>query len=175
MKLGKRGIWFNYNGDELLWLWWWNRHKLPNGKKAKYESLLCESSFEDLQEYWMFWGEYAQACRQDKVYGYSEDEVFQSWAQLSWIRNIVVILRHINYELKPGYFWASIGHRQRAQLKKDVAVLFFNRPEDAEKVFNSIQPEFAEAYYYKYGKLMATNNEVDTKSEQKIHPRIWAG
>lgn len=160
MKFCKDGIWFNYHGDELLWLWWWKRRTLPNGKEEKYVSMLCEGAFESLPDYWMFWGGYSEACRQDKVYGYTDDQVFLEWAEIRFSHNIVVILKNINYELKPAYFWAAIGHRQRIELKKDVVVLFFNRLEEAVEVFNSVPPEFADAYLYRYKKLEKRNDEV---------------
>lgn len=168
MKITKAGIWFDYEGDELLWLWWWKRGRLPNGKTGKYVSLLCDGVFESLKEYWIFWGEYAQACRQDKVYGYTEAEVFNDWASWSFMRNIVVVLKNINYELKPNYFWASIAPRQRKELKKDVVVLFFNHYDEAKRIFDSIHAEFADAYLYKNGKIQATNNEIILKPRQDL-------
>jgi hypothetical protein len=174
MKITRDGVWFNYHGDEVLWLWWWKREALPNGKKGKYVSALSEGYFESLADYWMFWGGYSEACRQDKVYGYSDNQIFQEWAAMAFRHNIVVILKNINYELKPAYFWSAIPPRQVKELKKDVVVLFFNRMEDAKKIFTSIHAEFAEAYLYKYGTLENSNNEVVTQSGQVLGTNtVW--
>jgi len=67
LSLTRRGIWFYYKGDEVLWRWWWNRQpKQPKNyivpQQGKYVSTLCEGCFNSLLEMDNFWKQYQDYC-----------------------------------------------------------------------------------------------------------------
>lgn len=62
ISVGKSGIWFRYEGDEVLRLW-------KKKGKFRYISLLCsgtgefgDAMFEKLSDIDKFWDEYDEAC-----------------------------------------------------------------------------------------------------------------
>lgn len=164
MKINKEGIRFNHYGDELVWFWPWKR------TYGKYFSDTFDRFFTSLVEYWQYVGAWNEACRKEKVVGYSDNLIFTSWACHTFQHNIVVILRHINVEMKSTLFWKSLDFSSRKQLLKDVPVLFFNTVEAAEKVARSIEPEFADVLMLVHGKIYYSNNgnyEVDLRQKQQ--------
>lgn len=145
-KPTKDGFLIDYHGDQLLWIWPWNRTSYHHWLSKNFE---CK--FENLRDYWHYVGAFDEACRKRKILGFSESEVFQEWAKTKFKRNIVVILRNANIELKTGQFWRTINLLDRQELIKDVSVLFFSTVGEAKKVADSIAPEFAEVHLFARG------------------------
>lgn len=162
MKINRNGISFNYYNDELLWLWPWKR---TNDKK--FVSSLFILEYRSLREYWQHIGAWNEACRKEKIVGYSEDELLHFWVKTKFSHNTVIVLRNVNVELKNTIFWKSVDVFARKQLLKDVVLLFFYYKEEARKVFQSIAPEFAEALLFDKGELIALNNENFSEQEQE--------
>ena len=159
MKISRQGIEFEYHGDQLLWVWPWRRIK-----DQKYISHIFESDFKSLAEYWEWVGSWNEGCRKRKVVGYTEEDIFLDWAKKTFRFSTVIIMKNINVELKSTLFWRSLHVESRTQLLKDCPVLFFYDVKDADKVFNSIAPEFAQAFLFHKGELIKNNNETSTKS-----------
>lgn len=142
----------------MLWLWPWKRKG-----SYKFFSSIHERDFPSLREYWYFCGGWNEACRKEKVIGYSENDVLFSWVKREFRHNIVIVLKHINVELKSTAFWRSIDLFTRKELLKDIPVLLFSNKVDAAYVLGSIPQEFAEAYLFEFGELTDTNNENNNK------------
>lgn len=71
LSLTRRGIWFWYKGDKVLWRWWYCRNpKQPKNylmpQQGKYVSTLCEGCFNSLREMDRFWKQYKDYCEQEK-------------------------------------------------------------------------------------------------------------
>lgn len=158
MRVNKTGIFFSYYGDELLWVWPWRRKD-----HNKFFSSIFEREFPSLKEYWYFSGGWNEACRKEKVLGYSEFEVLSSWVKKEFRHNTVIILKNINVEMKSTVFWKSVDIFTRKELLKDVPVLLFSNKVDAAYVLGSIPTEFADAYLFYMGELDGTNNENNVK------------
>lgn len=169
MKIDKNGITFNYHGDELTWLWWWKR--LQPGlfpKRYKYYSHVFDDSFKDLASYWLYVGAWNEACRKDRIVGYSDKEIFLSWCRYTFRHNSVLVFRNVNVEMRSTKFWKSLDPISRKQLLQDIPVLFFRDGLKPMEVAHSIEPEFAEVYFFYHGQLMWSNNdkyEIDTRGK----------
>jgi len=55
------GIVFRYNGDEVIWLWWWKREK---SRMWKFFSIGFGCSFRSLKQIDDLWDEYFKDMRQ---------------------------------------------------------------------------------------------------------------
>lgn len=55
LSITKDGVWFPYDGDVVLYVWPWKR------TTYKYVSLLCEGTFNSLEEINEFWAAYSRA------------------------------------------------------------------------------------------------------------------
>jgi hypothetical protein len=151
MKITRKGIRFKYHGDELLRHWPWS-------KECRYESALFPHiPFDTLNDYWFYCGAYNEACRKKKVIGYTERDILIQWAAHNFRHDVVIILRNVNVIMKNTIFWKSIDSTNRKELLKEVPVLFFKDLTEAWHVFESIDPEFSEAYYFANGKLIGCN------------------
>jgi len=58
LKIDSLGIWFNYKGDCIGWIWWWKR-KESNNKKIYSTSFV--SGFKNLQELDKEWENFNKA------------------------------------------------------------------------------------------------------------------
>jgi hypothetical protein len=177
MNLTRKGVRFEYHGDELLWIWPWKRTK-PSLNTIKYYSYTFDDYFFSLRDYWLFVGSWNEACRKEKIIGYNDNEVFKAWAEHTFRHNTVVILRNVNVEMRSTLFWRSLDPLSRKQLLKDVPVLFFHDSSKAQLVAESVDPEFADVFFFMKGKLKYTNNEkyeIDFGEEQETHFSDYAG
>jgi len=162
MRISKRGIHFNHHGDELVWIWPWSRvvtNIAVAGNRVSYKiySVLDDTRYLDLADYWFAQGVHAEASRKNKIEGFSEDDVFISWACFNFRHQTVIVMRNINHQEKPEKFWASLPPVQRAAMLKDVPVLFFPNPNSAMDVAQTIPIEFAETYCFHNGSLIYDN------------------
>lgn len=164
MRISKAGISFNYHNDEVTWLWPWKREGF------KFHSSLYDRFFADLNHYWMYVGILSEAFRKEKVVGYSEEEILLQWAAKEFVHHTVIVLRHVNVEMKSTTFWKSVDIFAKKQLVKDVVVLFFSTPKEAQNVLHSIAPEFAEAYMFVSGKLFDSNTERKIEENRNSNP-----
>lgn len=161
MKINESGITFSYYGDEMLWIWPWKRKN-----KRKFISELYADSFTNLRDYWEYVGAYNEAFRKEKIIGFSEDEAFAMWAKQTFRHSIVLILRHVNVEMKTTRFWKSLDSLRRNYLLTDYPILFFPNYKQAKVVAESIAPEFAEVFLFERGELLYSNVE-----KYEIDPR----
>jgi hypothetical protein len=166
MKINKLGLTFSYHGDELTYLWPWKRipyvrrvFPQESTRKDIYFSAVFNQGFTSLRDYWQFVGVWNEACRKEKIIGYTEKEILLGWAKYEFRHNIVILLTNINVEMKSTVFWKSVDIFARKQLLKDVAVLFFHNERDAKKVMYSIPAEFANADLIVRGRAVEDNVE----------------
>lgn len=163
MKINLNGITFNYYGDDMLWIWPWKR--VGN---YQYYSYLFDSEYTDIADYWQHVGAYNEAARKEKIFGWTEDEMFAMWAKQTFRHSTVVVLRHVNVEMRNTAFWKSIDGLKRRHLLKDYPVFFFHNHKQAKIVAESIDPEFAEVFLFHRGKLLYSNvekYEIESKQE----------
>lgn len=172
MRINRKGISFGYHGDELLWLWPWKRHTFTG---AKFFSSIFEREFPSLREYWYFCGGWNEACRKEKVIGYTDFEVLSSWIKKEFRHNTVIVLRNVNVEMKSTSFWKSVDVFTRKELLKDVPVLLFSDKVDAAYVLGSIPSEFADAYLFHLGELEDSNNDNNTFQVSEQNRSEYAG
>lgn len=156
--ISREGISFSYHNDELVWIWPWRR----TGKN-KFFSSIFEREFPSLREYWYFSGGWNEACRKEKIIGFSENDVLFSWVKREFRHNTIIVLKNVNVEMKSTAFWKSIDVFARRELLKDICVILIPDLKQAIYVLHSIPQEFAEAYLFHMGELDDTNNENNTE------------
>lgn len=171
MKITRAGVSFSYHGDELVWIWPWRR----TDKNDKYYSFIFEHEYPSLAEYWQHVGSWNEACRKNKIRGYTDHNIFLAWIEREFRHSIVVVLHNVNVEMKNTRFWKSMDPVSRRELLKDTSVLFFYDEKEAEKVARSIVPEFAEAYMFVNGRLKYNNNETISGQTEESDKTPYSG
>ena len=53
------GVWFNYKGDDIGWIWWWKR----KGNYKKIYSISFAAGYKNLRELNKEWEDYEKALR----------------------------------------------------------------------------------------------------------------
>lgn len=160
MRISLQGIHLNYYGDEIIWLWPWERDVTHiDGKRVSFKifSFLEKNRYINLADYWFAQGVHAEASRKNKIEGFSEEDVFFHWAWFNFRHQTVIIMRNLNHQEKPEKFWASIPPAHRAAMLKDIPVLFFPSVYSAMEVAKTIPYEFAETYCFHNGELIFDN------------------
>lgn len=153
MRISKKGITFNYNNDEITWLWWWARISYP------FRSLIYDLGFYSFKEYWQHVGRTERPLSISKIRGYPMADMIDAWIKLHCRTGIYVVLYDINVEAKPATFWRSIPDKDKTQLLSDVVVLKCKDTDEMKSLCDSISKDFAQAYGTSDGCVVYWNYE----------------
>lgn len=156
MRISKKGITFNYNNDEITWVWWWARIAYP------FYSMIYDLKFFSFKEYWQHIGRMDKPLGLAKIKGYSLQSLVYSWAKLNCRVGHYVLLFDINVEAKPASFWRSIPDRDKKELLEDLVVLKCKDEAEIESLCNSISRDFATAIGIQDGYVVYWNEEETT-------------
>lgn len=156
MKVTAEGIDFNYNNDVVTWLWPWNR-----SYKRKFQSLIYDTEFKSLKDYWIHVG---QQDRPDsykrvkgKVSGFPLKEAIEDWIKFNLRTGCHVVLWDINLDAKPASFWRTIPEHLRIQFTSDIVVLSCKDHQEASNLCTVIETSFANACAVSGGDVIGWN------------------
>lgn len=153
MKISKQGITFNYNNDEITWLWWWKR----TNSNCPYFSLVYNYWFLNFRQYWLKVGGSERNLPTSKIQGYSMENLISSWIKFNCRTGCYVLLYDINVESKPASFWRTIPDRDKTQLLADVVLLRCKDWDEIQRLCDSITTNFATAAGIKDGHIVYWN------------------
>lgn len=157
MRISKKGITFNYNNDEITWIWWWARQY-----SLAFYSLIYAFSFKSFKEYWQHVGRHDKPLGVAKIKGYSLQALVYAWARLHCRSGHYVLLFDINVEAKPATFWRSIPDRDKKELLQDLVVLNCKDENEIQSLCDSISRDFATAIGIRDGHVVYWNEEETT-------------
>lgn len=157
------GLWFKYQGDELIYLWPWIREvQSGNGGYFKYRSLHLEGYYSSLAEYLISVGKH-EANNSNKLNNiksyYWDTEILPSWIKDKLRFGLHVVLYNINAQGKPSSFWEAIPSDKRLHFVKDVVVLHCKTMRELQKICDTVEGSFATAIGVKDGTIIYWNQD----------------
>jgi hypothetical protein len=152
MKINKKGIWFNYMGDNICLMWFWN----PLENTYFSEKLRC--TFFSLKEYKKYMGS-AVGIKGRNIFGLSYKSLIADWVKANFKGEHILILTNIDLSQKPAVFWENIPYVRTLIFTEEVVILKCKDASQMQKIIDSIEPKFAAAWGYRGGNLISTNEQ----------------
>ena len=153
MTINTKGIWFNYMGDRICIMWFWN--SLPN----RYFSEKLHCTFSSIKEYKKYMGS-AIGMKERNIFGMSYKELIGDWVGMNFDGEHVLVLTDIDLTQKPDYFWENIPYLRKVAFSEEVVILKCKDFSQLQRIVDSIEPGFANAWGYRAGMLITTNGGV---------------
>lgn len=138
IRFSKEGITFDYNNDEITWLWWWIRRH-----GGKLVSLVYAAAFSSFKEYWIHVGSVEKPMPVAKIRGFEIKDLISTWVWRKFRNGHFVILWDLNLDAKPATFWRSIPDRDKKILSSEVVVLACKGYDEMRMLCDSIDENFA--------------------------------
>lgn len=163
MRISKEGITFNYNNDEITWLWWWVRSTTSALKSFKYRSLVYDIPFSSIADYWRQVGALENEDMKrtvSKIQGFSTRSVIRDWARMNLRRGFWVVMSDINVESKPASFWRTIPEQLRKEMTNDFVILRCKNDIEMNHLCETLDPSFCFAIGIDNGYIANTNNPI---------------
>lgn len=160
MQAKSEGIWFNYYGDHVKWIWWWNRL----GDFKLYSSKL-DKDFKSFNDYWKFVGAFEESTRKYRVQSFDESTIVGAWVKTQFLHENIVVLTDINVSAKDASFWLKLPQHYRPHFLGDFVVLMCGDKNEIFRLCDSISRDFAEASGYSGGQLIYWNEEETIKDD----------
>lgn len=154
MRISKKGITFNYNNDEITWIWWWAR-----ATRCVFFSLIYDRHFPSLKYYWMHVGLAEKPMPLTKIRGFSLEAILRAWIKVNLRIGYYVVLYNINVQSKPTSFWRSIPDKDKTQLLSDIVLLKCKDSDEVVSLCDSISTDFASALGVQDGVAIYWNEE----------------
>lgn len=159
MKINKQGITFKYRGDDLTWIWWWNR---TNG--FKYDSATYQKHFESIPNYLIYTGQQTIpfSPSNEKLKGLNYQELIEQWAYYELKFGFNVVLFDIVLQAKPASYWNALGLSDRSKFLQDIVILNCKSIKEVIEICDSIDINFARAIGVNCGNIIYRNEDYKT-------------